>query len=250
MPQYRYSASPYRFGPGPISPGIKMLIKLNILAFVATIVWPRLVLSFGLTPQAVFEQFHFWQPVTYLFLHGGLFHILFNMLALWMFGVELERLWGSKAFIKYYFVTGIGAAVTVLFVSLLPIASADQMYNSVTIGASGAVYGVLLAFGLYYPDRPIYMYFLFPVPAKYFVMIIGAIIFFSSINDTNSGVSHEAHLGGLLAGYLYLRGGGGGTTNLIGEIKYQYIKWKMNRLRRRFHVHPGKRNDDWSGPVH
>ena len=99
MPQYRYSASPYRFGPGPISPGIKMLIKLNILAFVATIVWPHLVLSFGLTPQAVFEQFHFWQPVTYLFLHGGLFHILFNMLALWMFGVELERLWGSKAFI-------------------------------------------------------------------------------------------------------------------------------------------------------
>ena len=248
MPQYRYSASPYRFGPGPISPGIKMLIKFNILAFVVTIVWPRLMLSFGLTPQAVFEQFHFWQPVTYLFLHGGLFHIVFNMLALWMFGVELERLWGSKAFIKYYFVTGIGAAVTVLFVSLLPIASADQMYYSVTIGASGAVYGVLLAFGLCYPDRPIYMYFLFPVPAKYFVMIIGAIIFFSSINDTNSGVSHEAHLGGLLAGYLYLRGGGGGTTNLIGEIKYQYIKWKMNRLRRRFHVHPGKRNDDW--PVH
>ena len=250
MPQYRYSASPYRFGPGPISPGIKMLIKLNILAFVATIVWPRLVLSFGLTPQAVFEQFHFWQPVTYLFLHGGLFHILFNMLALWMFGVELERLWGSKAFIKYYFVTGSGAAVTVLFVSLLPIASADQMYYSVTIGASGAVYGVLLAFGLYYPDRPIYLYFLFPVPAKYFVMIIGGILFFSSINDTNSGISHEAHLGGLLAGYLYLRGGGGGTTNLIGEIKYQYIKWKMNRLRRRFHVHPGKRNDDWTGPVH
>ncbi len=225
-----------------------MLIKFNILAFVVTIVWPRLMLSFGLTPQAVFEQFHFWQPVTYLFLHGGLFHIVFNMLALWMFGVELERLWGSKAFIKYYFVTGIGAAVTVLFVSLLPIASADQMYYSVTIGASGAVYGVLLAFGLCYPDRPIYMYFLFPVPAKYFVMIIGAIIFFSSINDTNSGVSHEAHLGGLIAGYLYLRGGGGGTTNLIDEIKYQYIKWKMNRLRRRFHVHPGKRNDDW--PVH
>jgi len=187
-----------------------MLIKFNILAFVVTIVWPRLMLSFGLTPQAVFEQFHFWQPVTYLFLHGGLFHIVFNMLALWMFGVELERLWGSKAFIKYYFVTGIGAAVTVLFVSLLPIASADQMYYSVTIGASGAVYGVLLAFGLCYPDRPIYMYFLFPVPAKYFVMIIGAIIFFSSINDTNSGVSHEAHLGGLIAGYLYLRGGGVG----------------------------------------
>ena len=250
MPQYRYSASPYRFGPGPISPGIKMLIKLNILAFVATIVWPRLVLSFGLTPQAVFEQFHFWQPVTYLFLHGGLFHILFNMLALWMFGVELERLWGSKAFIKYYFVTGIGAAVTMLFVSLLPIASADQMYSSLTIGASGAVYAVLLANALCYPERTVFLYGLFPMKAKYFIMIIGGTVFLSSINDANSGVAHIAHLGGLLVGYLYLRGGGGGTTNLIGEIKYQYIKWKMNRLRRRFHVHPGKRDDDWTGPVH
>ncbi len=101
--------------------------------------------------------------------------LLFNMLALWMFGVELERMWGTRYFRSIYFVAGVGAAVTTLLLSLLPLAFADQLYYSLTIGASGAVYGVLLAYALYFPHRPIYMYFVFPIPAKYFVMIIGAI---------------------------------------------------------------------------
>ncbi|HAK54312.1 MAG: rhomboid family intramembrane serine protease [Vicinamibacterales bacterium] len=247
MRRYRYASSVQSFGPGGISPAIKMIIWANVGVFVMQRLAPGLVIFFGLTPAAVFERFWLWQPVTYLFLHGGFSHILFNMLALWMFGVELERLWGTEAFIKYYFVTGLGAAATVLIWALLPMPGADQMYAIPTIGASGAIYGVLLAFALYYPDRPIYMYFLFPVPAKYFVMIIGAFVFMSSVSGAGGGVSHSAHLGGLVAGYLYLKGGTGG---LIGELKYQYIKWKMNRLRRRFGVHPGGRRDDWNDRIH
>ena len=235
------------FGPGGISPAIKMIVWANVGAFVMRWLAPDLDIFFGLTPAAVFGRLWIWQPVTYLFLHGSFSHILFNMLALWMFGVELERLWGTEAFVKYYFVTGLGAAAAVLIMALLPISGADLMYAIPTIGASGAIYGVLLAFALHYPDRPIYMYFLFPVPAKYFVMIIGAFVFMSSMSNAGGGISHSAHLGGLVVGYLYLKGGTGG---LIGELKYQYVKWRMNRLRRRFNVHSGGRRDDWDNRIH
>ncbi len=247
MYRYRYAPSRGSFGPGGISPAIKMIIWANVGAFVMQWLAPSLVIFFGLTPASVFERLWIWQPLTYLFLHGGFSHILFNMLALWMFGVELERLWGTEAFLKYYFVTGLGAAATVLIMALLPMSGADRMYAIPTIGASGAIYGVLLAFALHYPDRPIYMYLLFPVPAKYFVMIIGAFVFMSSVSGAGGGVSHSAHLGGLVAGYLYLKGGTGG---LIGELKYQYVKWRMNRLRRRFNVHSGGRRKDWDSRIH
>lgn len=247
MSRYRYTGLSYAFGPGPASPAIKAIIWTNVAAFLATWLAPQVIASLGLTPAAVVEELWLWQPVTYMFLHADVFHILFNMLALWMFGVELERLWGTHYFLRYYFLTGLGAAATTLVVSLLPFAMSDRMYYSVTIGASGAVYGVLLAFGLYYPDRPIYMYFLFPVPARYFVMIIGAIVFLSSISDTRGGVAHAAHLGGLVFGYLYLMQGRGG---LLAAIKYRYVKWRMNRLRRRFDVRAGGRRDDRDRWVH
>ena len=101
-----------------------------------------------------------------MFLHGGMFHILFNMLALWMFGAELERIWGTRYFLKFYFVTGIGAGVLTVLFSLLPFGFAQQLQHSIIIGASGAIYGLLLAYAIYFPDRPIYMYFVFPIPAK------------------------------------------------------------------------------------
>ncbi len=113
------------------------------------------------------------------------------------------------------------------------------------MGASGALYGILLAFALYYPERPILMFMLFPVPAKYFVMIIGAISFLSATSGAPH-VAHAAHLGGMAFGYLYLKGGGGG---LSAEIKYRYVKWKMNRLRRKFDVYSGGRSD-WDRKVH
>lgn len=228
----------YTFGPGGITPAVKTLIVANVVAFVVTALFPRITIYFGLTPLAVFERFWVWQPVSYMFLHSGLFHILFNMLALWMFGTELERLWGTVFFTRYYFVTGIGAAATTLILSLLPFEFARPMYYAITIGASGSVYGLLLAYGMYYPDRPIYMYLLFPIPAKYFVMIIGAIAFYSSLSAASGGVAHAAHLGGLVVGYFYLSRGRGGP---LAELKYRYMKWKMARARRRFDVVSGGR---------
>ena len=115
------------------------------------IVGDAMTLRLGLSPQAVFEQLAFWQPVTYMFLtHGGFGHLLFNMLALWMFGTELERTWGTRFFAKYYFVTGIGAAATSLLLSLV---RRRRSTTAITIGASGAIYGVLLAYGMYFPHR-------------------------------------------------------------------------------------------------
>src|SRR5688572_33486637 len=127
------------------------------------IVGDAMTIRLGLSPQSVFQDFAVWQPLSYMFLHstGGLGHVLFNMLALWMFGTDLERTWGTRFFTKYYFVTGIGAAATSLLLSLW----IDGIYYSVTVGASGAIYGLLLAYALYFPHRTIIL-FIFPVPAR------------------------------------------------------------------------------------
>ena len=226
-----------------MSPAVKWIIIANIAAFLLTTIFPIVVQYLGLIPQVVIERGWIWQPFTYMFLHAGIFHILWNMLGIWMFGVELERQWGTQFFLRYYAVTGVGAALTTLFVSLLPFGFSSAMYGAVTMGASGALYGLLLAFALYYPTRPILMFMLFPIPAKYFVMIIGAIAFLSVEQNR---MAHAAHLGGLIFGYLYLQNGRGG---LSAEIKYRYLKWKMNRLRRKFDVHAGGRSD-WDRHVH
>ncbi len=252
--RYTYGSNQYSFGPGGITPAIKGLIWTNVSVFVLITFYQPLVTFLGLTPAAVFEEFWIWQPFTYLFLHGSFGHILFNMLALWMFGVQLERLWGTRFFLRYYFITGVGAALSTLIASLLPSVFGGPVYYSITIGASGAVYGVLLAFALYYPDAPILFFLLFPMPARYFVMIIGGIAFLMSISTTGGGTAHIAHLGGLIFGYLYLKQKsarqGFGRGGLRAEIEYRYLKWKMNRLRRKFEVHSGGHRDDWNQPVH
>ena len=247
MPRYPPpSAYAYSFGPGPMTPAVKWIIFANIGAFVTTLIFPDLVRYLGMAPELVIERQWIWQPFTYMFLHGGIMHILLNMLGIWMFGVELERRWGTALFVRYYAITGVGAGLTQLLVSLLPFAATAATYGVITIGASGALYGLLLAYALYYPDRPILMFMIFPVPAKYFVMIVGAISFLSSTGGGDSRVAHAAHLGGMIFGYLYLRGGRGGLT---AEIKYRYLKWKMNRLRRKFDVHTGGRSN-WDRKVH
>jgi len=241
----------YSFGPGPLTPVIKILLWTNVALFVVWRLAPRavsdlLTLYLGLQPAAVLTRFFLWQPATYMFMHAGIGHILFNMLALWMFGVELERMWGRTFFLKYYFVTGIGAAVTTILLSLLPFAFGDALWSAYTVGASGAIYGLLLAYGLYFPDRPIYVWMLFPIPAKYFVMIMGGIAFLLSVSGSDGGVANAAHVGGLAFGYLYLRVW---RTRPLAEIKYRYFKWKMNRVRRKFDVYSGGRND-WDRKVH
>ncbi|MGE0041291.1 MAG: rhomboid family intramembrane serine protease [Vicinamibacterales bacterium] len=237
------SGMSYAFGPGPLTPAIKMLVIANVAMFVLTSIVPGMIVRLGLVPAMVVGDLAIWQPVTYMFLHGGIGHILFNMLALWMFGTDLERTWGTRFFTKYYFVTGVGAALVTVAWALSPLPFAESIYYTATIGASGAIYGVLLAYGLYFPDRPIYVYFVFPIPAKYFVMIMGAIAFLSSMGSGGGGTAHWTHLGGLLVGYLYLRGL---RVRPLDEIKYRWLRWKMHRSRSRFDVYSGgRRDDDW-----
>src|SRR3989441_988428 len=147
-------ASSFSFGPGPLSTALKALIGANVVMFVITTFVQSLISYLGLVPVLVLHQFWVWQLATYMFLHGGIFHILFNMLALWMFGAELERTWGTRYFLKFYAVTGIGAGLLTVLFALLPFGFAQQLLHANVIGASGAIYGLLLAYGLYFPDRP------------------------------------------------------------------------------------------------
>ncbi len=139
-----------------------------------------------------------WQFVTYMFLHGGIFHIFFNMLTLFMFGNELERYWGTHRFLTYYFITGVGAGFCSWLVAMNS--------WSIVIGASGAIYGLLLAYGITYPNRIVYLNFLLPLKVKWLVLIMGAMAFLSSISGSEPGVASIAHLGGMVVGYLFLKG--------------------------------------------
>ena len=239
----------YSFGPGGISPAVKALIVANVVMFLAGWFSGTLQQWLGMRPASVVGGGQLWRVGTYMFMHDrlGFGHILFNMLALWMFGVELERRWGTRYFLKFYFVCGIGAALTTVVLSFVPVAIFGSLYNTLTIGASGAIFGILLAYALYFPHRPILVMFIFPVPAKYFVMIMGAISLLMSISSTPDGVAHTTHLGGLAAGYLYLKRP---RLNVKAEIQYRLVKWRINRMRRKFDVHAGGRSDDINRRVH
>jgi rhomboid family protein len=242
------SGMSYSLGPGPWTPAVRGIIVANVAVFLATFLSPDIVIgTFGLIPQEVLEHGRVWQLATYLFLHSpsSITHILFNMLAVWMFGVDLERRWGTRGFLTYYFVTGVGAGVCTVLVTCLPFAGAQASYHAVTIGASGAVYGLLLAWGVLFPGREILFMLLFPLPARVYVLIMGAIAFFSALSATNNGVANVAHLSGLLIGWLYLKG----PRDLRMELQYRVTRWRMDRLRRRFEVHKGGR-DDWERHIH
>jgi membrane associated rhomboid family serine protease len=196
--QYRYSGRPsFGFGPS-MTEWVKILLIINVGVFlVQMIAGPSFTYTFGLVPADVLGKLRLYQLVTYRFLHGGFFHILFNMFMLWMFGSEMERTWGSDTFIRFYFFTGVGAGV------LSWITAPSSM--SVTIGASGAIFGILLAYAMTYPNRMVLVYFLFPVKVKYLVIFLGAVEFIAAFNYTAPGIAHFGHLGGLLFGYIYIR---------------------------------------------
>jgi membrane associated rhomboid family serine protease len=225
--------------------GVKWLLIANIVLFVVYFFAARTgfqayFFPFWLTPRWVVEGLALWQLISYMFLHDpfGFTHILFNMLALWMFGKDLEATWGTKRFLQYYFVCGIGAGLCVVVLNAL-----FGNMDSRTIGASGAVYGLLLAFGILFPDTTVLFSFLFPIKAKYFVMIIGAIAFLSTFGSTGDGVSHVAHLGGMIWGYLYLKSGYM-KFDWMGAIDRRYQQWKLERAKRKFQVYLRKRNSD------
>lgn len=185
-------------------------------------------------------SFYPWQLVSYMFLHADLSHIFFNLFALWIFGQALENLWSTRRFIIYYFITGIGAAVLYQFVNMYELSvlknellsmgySPNDLHEYVkaglfnqnwptelklfvrkslipTVGASGAVFGILLGFGMMFPDRKIMLLFPpIPIKAKYFVGIYGALELFNGLTRVDSGVAHFAHLGGLLVGFILIK---------------------------------------------
>lgn len=222
---------------GGWTPAVKALVIACIVAFVLQIFdrfagQPSFTYKFGLTPAMVTENYYLWQLVTYIFLHGGFFHLLFNMFGLYMFGSELEMVWGTRQFTKFFFICGIGAAIASIVVG--------PHSPATTIGASGAIFGLLLAYGVLFPNRIIYLYMVIPIQAKWFVVIFGAITFLSSMSATGSGIAHIAHLGGMLFGFIYLKGG-----RLFSDVKGHYDRWHRNRLRRKFDVyHNERRRDD------
>jgi membrane associated rhomboid family serine protease len=186
----------------------------------------------ALTPIYVLKDFFIWQLVTYAFLHGGFGHIIWNMLALWMFGADLERVWGTRRFVRFYFFCAVGAGICVVIANyLLPWGNP----NIATIGSSGAIFGILLVYAMLFPDRDILWGFLIPIKVKYFVMIVGAMAFLSSF-QVNTGVSEFAHLGGLLFGYLFLK-----TPSMqfdpVEPVRRQYREWKLQRAKKKFQVY-------------
>ena len=180
-------------------PAVKHLLIINVLFFVAlsTPVVSDYLFTYGALWPIDSGRFGVWQLVTYMFLHVGFGHIFFNLFALWMFGQAIENFWGTNRFVIYYFLTGIGAALLHMLIG---------GGGAPTLGASGAVYGILLAFGMMFPERPI-MLLIPPIPikAKYFVAIFGAIELISGLTRANSGIAHFAHLGGMLVGFILIK---------------------------------------------
>lgn len=186
-------------------PAVKHLLWINAIFFLASFN----VFSGGMTVvgQYFFSylalypigsgNFQIWQLVSYMFLHGGFGHIFFNLFALWMFGQAIENFWGTKRFTVYYFLTGIGAALLHMFIG---------GGGAPTVGASGAVYGILLAFGMMFPNRHIMLLFPpIPIKAKYFVAFFGIIELISGITRPGSGIAHFAHLGGMVVGFILIK---------------------------------------------
>jgi membrane associated rhomboid family serine protease len=194
MNGYRGSYSGY----GSVPPVVTTLLLANAAIFLFGILG-RIDFSglFGLVPKLVWSRFFVWQLFTYMFLHGGFWHIFMNMFILWMFGSELERDWGSREFFKFYVICGMGAG-------LFNVAFQPNSYIPI-VGASGAIYGLLVAYAMMYPNRTVYIYFLFPVPVKYMVIGLAVIEFISSMAGSSSNIAHFAHLGGMLVGFIYLK---------------------------------------------
>jgi membrane associated rhomboid family serine protease len=229
------------YSSGYFPPGVKWLLISNTVVFLLTYLsagtsFQQSLLMFALAPVAVVKEFAVWQLATYLFLHGGFMHLLVNMFTLWMFGATLERSWGTRKFLKYYFLCGIGAGICDVLVNALL-----GNWMTRTIGASGAIYGLLLAFGVLYPNQTVLFNFLFPIKAKYFVMIYFAIALLSSLNF-NSGVSNIAHVGGMVFGFIYLKGRFP-RINLV-SLRGRYEAWKLQRAKKKFQVYMRKHGPD------
>src|SRR5215467_9342369 len=241
QPRYQYRRSSFS---SYFPLGIKWLLISNTVVFLVWTLGPMgfqhdVLDTFAL--NKVLSIRLIWQLFTYQFLHGGVFHLVFNMLALWMFGSPLESDWGTRRFLRYYFICGVGAGLFDLALSLL------LGGGRPTIGASGAIYGVLLAFGVCYPEQTVLMNFLFPIKAKYMVMIYAAIALYSSMS-VNSGVSNIAHLGGMAVGFVYLKSRLPRVGLRLPDFQGAYRTWKLERAKRKFQVYMKKHGGGGQGP--
>lgn len=209
------------------TPVVRFLILTNVAIFLLQefFLGERFfAFAFGLVPQLVLSKGWIWQLVTYMFLHHGFWHIFFNMFALWMFGSTLERVWGAKGFLRYYFLTGVGGGLCYLLFNM----------NSVipTVGASGAIYGLLVAYAVLFPDSIIYLWFFIPVKAKWFALGFGVIEFVASFRPGDS-IAHLAHLGGMVIGYVYLK----------RETLFQRVSWRLRTMKKNREVRARERRE-------
>jgi membrane associated rhomboid family serine protease len=247
----RFGAPRIRFDwRGFITPAVKILVltcsgvflfqTLFAIFFGKVAEYQQIIVRFGLVPLGPIPALRIWQPVTYLFLHGGLFHLLINMLMLWMFGRELELVWGKKKFLNYFFLCGVGAGLITILVKVLPMLWGRPPGDVPTIGASGAIFGILIANAILFPDRQIW---LFPlpvmIPMRPFVAVMAAIEFFSTLGSSGDNVSHLCHLGGMLIGWIYLRRG-----SFLYRVRNEMADWKYQRNRKKFEVFMKKQKDD------
>ncbi len=225
-----------------ISPAIKILLIANGAVFlteaiVGTIWGPAgsnsLLTYFGLIPSAVLHGLRIWQPFTYMFMHADVLHILMNMYMLWMFGRALEQVWGRRRFYKYYYICGIGAGLINVIVKSIPELYGRAPSDIPTIGASGAIFGVLIANAVLFPDRRV-KFFLIPITfsMRTFVSVMFLVEFVSTFGAGGDNISHLCHVAGALVGYVYLRRG-----SFLYRARNQYADWKMRRTRRKFEVY-------------
>jgi membrane associated rhomboid family serine protease len=232
--RYPYSRSSfYAYFPT----GVKWLLISNLVMFLPYYLGGGslhrlMTVNLALSAEAAVRTLLVWQVFTYMFLHGGITHLLFNMLTLWMFGFQLEQDWGTRRFLKYYFLCGIAAGVCVLAVNM----AVGDWYTP-TIGASGAIFGLLVAYAVLYPDQTVLMGFLFPIRAKYMVMIYAGVELLLTFGP-NTGLSTIAHLGGMAFGYLYLKSRLPRVT--LPDVRGAYRQYKLQRAKKKFQVYMRK----------
>jgi len=238
-----------------ITPAVQWLIIANVAVYIFELLletfsgpsaYSWFIHAFGLVPSGVTHALRIWQPFTYLFLHeaSSIWHILSNMFVLFMFGRELEDAWGRNKFLQYYFLTGVGAGLINVIVKTVPLFWGQPPSDVPTIGASGAIFGVLLACAILFPDRQVIM---FPIPIKMsmrtFVIVMTALEFLGTFGLGGDNISHICHLGGMLIGYVYLRRG-----SFLYSVRNSVSDWKLQRNKKRFQVYMNKQKEPPSRP--
>ena len=224
-----------RFGPsGAVPPVVARLIALNVAVYVLqSLTGDWAVREFALFPALV-QQGEIWRLFTYQFLHGGLLHLALNMFALWMVGSELAQRWGTNFFLRYYFLCAVGGGILVTLARL-------GAYSP-TVGASGATYGILMAYAMWFPNRQVYLYFVLPIRVRYLMFFLIVFELTQAMQSTGTGIAHAAHLGGMGFGYAYLRWKGVDGFKPFSPATMRRWRKQVDRIRLRKQM----RNRGWN----